>query len=147
MRGLTHGFYTGRSRGGRGGYGLLDAMLAILIASMAGVVACGMLLAASLANKSASDYSTALSVAREEVEILRTRRPFLMSNCTSAPFVGSVPQLNDLTSGTGTLSIADYPGVSGLKQITITVSWRARPSNSARSFTLTTLSAAAGLGK
>jgi len=147
MCALGRGFYVRRNTSRRGGYALLDAMMAVLITSIVGTVACGLLLATSLSNNLASDYSTALSAAREEVEILRTRRPFLMSNCTGAPFVGSVPQLNDLPSGAGTLSIADYPGVSGLKQITITVSWRARPSNSARSVVLTTLCAAEGLGK
>jgi len=107
-------------------------MMAVLITATACVAACGLLLATSAANKSASNYSTALNAAREELEILRTRRTALTVNRTDAAFVGSVPQLNELPSGAGTLSIADYPSVSGLKQITITVSWRAatRPATS-----------------
>lgn len=61
----------------------------------------------------------AYHVANKEMETLRN------TSVSTLPSSGTIPdaQLSQIPSGSGNFTVADYTGYSGLKQITITVTW------------------------
>jgi len=80
----------------------------------------------------------AYHVANTQMETLRA------TSFASLPSSGTISNslLSSIPSGSGSFTVVDYPGYSGMKEMTVTVSWT---DNKSRSVTLKTLAGSGGI--
>jgi prepilin-type N-terminal cleavage/methylation domain-containing protein len=72
--------------------------------------------------KALQESRNALTAAQNELEYLRSLPFDQLVNAADAPFHATAP-LEGLVNAQALTSIQDYPGVAGLKQVTVTVAW------------------------
>lgn len=93
--------------------------------------------------KAVDEGRTAVSMARNEIEYLRSRPFEGLADAQDAPFHDDAA-LNGLPNARGTVSISGYPGREDrLKQVTATVAWTGENGRTIRK-SLTTLMAGRG---
>lgn len=127
------------------GISLIDMLIALFVTVLGSLAVFSLIVTSTGANKRAADQVVAANAARQEVEILRSMDSYLFSNRTNAPLIGSIPQLNNLASSSGTLTISDYPSLTGIKLVTVTISWMTPNSNETRTLSMSTLIGKGGL--
>lgn len=115
----------------------------MLAAALVGVSSLSLIMSASAAADGARQATIAYNAARQALENVRSLRGAPLANRSNAALIGSVPQLSELNNGTGTLSITTYR--APVKQVTVTINWRAGGRAQARSITVTTLVAPGGV--
>lgn len=128
------------------GTSLFDIIFSILILAFGAAAIFSLITASASANRRAADELIAANIARQEIELLRSTDTTLLTNRTSSSFVGSFPQLNQLAAGQAFLTIADYPYLTGAKQVTVRINWISRNCSASRSLTMSTLFVHGGVG-
>lgn len=109
---------------------LLDTMLALSVAVLVMLAACSLVVSGAAAADAARQNNAAYNCARQVIENLRLRRGVSLPNgpYPDATVFGPVPQLAYLRGGTGSpaaasMSVSTWRG--SVKQVTVTVTWRA----------------------
>ncbi|MGQ9524312.1 MAG: type IV pilus modification PilV family protein [Armatimonadota bacterium] len=117
---------------------LIDVLLGIALV-MVGLVALSYLTTIpTVLNRDARYNMLAYRAARDQIESLRQQyRSSLPANCTNTPFTSD--SVNQLPSGSARMTIADYPSVSNLKSVLITITWADTAQPGRRSISVSTL--------
>jgi prepilin-type N-terminal cleavage/methylation domain-containing protein len=133
-----------RSRRRASGFTLVEVILAIALVTVGFLGAMSLVTSTSVTNRRAREESAAYRACRHELENLRGMSWSALTTRTNAAFVGDVPELSELSSATGQLTIATYNSDPSIRRITLTVSW-SEPRLGSQSWSMTTLVGSKGL--
>jgi len=122
---------TRRVRRGRTAFLLLDTMLALFVAVLSLLAACSLVISGAAATDAARQNNVAYNCGRQVIENLRLRRGAVLANgpYPDVTVFGPVPQLSYLRGGgsgnpvTASMNVSTWNGP--VKQVTVTVAWRA----------------------
>jgi len=126
----------------RGGV-LIEAMLGMVVAGFVTLSGMSLMMTTASASDGARQTALAYAAAREQIENVRSLRAAKMANGTYTNLLNPATQMAQLNNGSGTLSVSDYR--APVKQVTVTIRWRAGGAARARSLSLTTLIAPGGV--
>jgi len=131
----------------RGGYLLLESMVATFIGALVLMASISLVVTGAAAADSARQNNAAYNAARQVIENMRLRRGAQLVNNTysDATVFGPVPQLAYLrNAGTPSATVSTWRG--SVKMVTVTITWRAgRGGGIARSRTVTSLISPKGI--
>ncbi|PIP21382.1 MAG: hypothetical protein COX39_03425 [Candidatus Nealsonbacteria bacterium CG23_combo_of_CG06-09_8_20_14_all_40_13] len=127
------------------GYSLVELIVVIAIAGSVLVTIYLSLLYALKINLRARHSTFAYQSAEQEMEIIRNTPFANLTNQTSGSFLGTVSTLQQLPSGTGTLTIQDYQSNNKIKEIVVIISWQEKTQS--KQVTQSTLRAEGGIGQ
>lgn len=127
------------------GMSLIDVLVSIWVVALLSMSICTMVVVSRSANTQAQNSQIAVNAARRELDLLRGMKCYLLPNQTNGPLIKNIPEISNLSNGTGRLTVADCAGLTGLKQVAVTISWTAQPSGRSKTYTITTMMGQNGL--
>ncbi len=126
------------------GFTLVEVILALGLTSVGVLGAVSLITSTSITNRRVREETAAYRACRHELENLRNLPWLALADRSNAPFVGDVPELQEMVNGTGTLTIATYNGDDAIKRVVLTVRWT-EPRMGTQQWSMTTLVGSGGL--
>jgi len=126
---------------------LIELLISVAVISIAIVSIYAALVYGLTVDIKARNLAIAKQIASEEIENVRNTAYTSLTNQTNGPMISNpISELAQLRhSGSGTLTIIDYPSYTDVKQVTVTVSWI--ESNQNKSMNISTLVSKYGINQ